>query len=188
MNILKGFKSRKSLFEKLIKHRLNELYSQAYRLLGNRTQAEDLVQDFVLRLYKNNIDLSKYDNLRAWLYKGLYRQFLNHLRTNNRTPFGYLDDEQSNAIDNTCLHHDSPEYIAELHSEVNQIQIALQKLNTDHRDLIIMHDIEGFTLPELVEIVAVPLGTLKSRLHRARNTLKNELNMEPYQQQRCVKN
>lgn len=187
MKILKGFTSRKSSFERSIKPRLNELYSQAYRLIGSRDEAEDLVQDFVLRLYKKNVDINDYENPRAWLYKGLYRQFLNHIRSNSRTPFGYIAEAESEAIEENSAHYESPENIAEIHFEINQVDSALHNLKPEHRELIVMHDVEGFTLQELVEIIGVPLGTLKSRIHRARNALKNTLIAEPNADKRCVK-
>jgi RNA polymerase sigma-70 factor (ECF subfamily) len=63
---------------------------------------------------------------------------------------------------------------------------ALDTLSEDHRDLIIMHDIEGYTLPELTVIFEQPLGTLKSRLHRARKKLQQQIKMEPFNNARRV--
>lgn len=187
MNIQNPFKTRKKSFEALIQPHLTPMYYQAYRLLHNQADAEDLVHDFVLRLYANNTKISNIENLRIWLYKGLYRQFLNHLRAKSRNPMGYLDDQESDEIETTYQHELSPEFLMHQDADINQANAALQTLPQHHHDIILMHDIEGFTLSEISNVLDCPVGTLKSRLHRARNSLKNHLMMEPFTQNQCVK-
>jgi len=83
--------SQRHQFEGLIRPHLRELYSYAYRLCRNRERAEDIVQDLVVRLYQGKSRLDQVDNLRPWLYKSLFRQYLNDKRSESRSPFGYID-------------------------------------------------------------------------------------------------
>ena len=186
MSNIAFLQSRRTRFDALIRPRLHELYAQAYRLTGSREEAEDLVQDLVIKLYENRTRLEDVDNLRPWLYKAMYRQFLNRLRSTSRSPFGYLEgnEEELNAIE---AGDKTPEKITEQHMQLQSLQKSLQKLNPDYQHLIVMHDMEGFTLTEIADMTEAPLGTLKSRLHRARNALRQELSREPLPSNRCVK-
>lgn len=185
-NIFSLFPSRKNTFEALIQPRLHELYCQAYRLTKNQDDAEDLVQDMVLHLYKKNTALDKINDLRPWLYKVLYHHFLNNKRSQSRQPFGHLDENSDAIIEQFEGHSETPQALTEQASELEQLQYMLNLLPNHHKELLIMHDAEGFTLNEISNILDVPLGTLKSRLHRARNSLRNSMMREPSMQNRCV--
>jgi len=187
MSILNALKSRSPSFEDLIRPHLKGMYYQAYRFLKNQSDAEDLVQDFTLRLYKNKAKLHEIDHLRSWLYKGLYRQFLNYIRDNTHNPLNNRDDTEDNDLESSVHHDYSPELLTEQEMELSRVEDALDKLSQNHHHIIIMHDIEGFTLAEIAEIMDTPIGTLKSRLHRARANLKYKLVMEPISPNQCVK-
>ena len=174
MGIFNGLKSWSKSFDALIRPHLKDMYYQAYRLLNNQSDAEDLVQDFVLKLYKNKPKLHEVEHLRSWLYKGLYRQFLNHIRNESRNPLNsrdYEDDE----LDEVSHHNPSPELLTEREIEIEYVQKALTELSPNHREIIIMHDIEGFSMIEIGDFMDCPVGTVKSRLHRARENLKQQL-------------
>ena len=179
--------SRRARFDALIKPQLSGLYKQAYRLTGSREEAEDVVQDLVIKLYENKTSLHEIDNLRPWLYKAMYRVFLNRLRSTSRTPFGYLEDDSEEELDAIENGAKTPDKITEQHLQIQSLQQCLRKINPDYQHLIIMHDFEGFTLTEIADMLDAPLGTMKSRLHRARNALRLELSREPISENRCVK-
>jgi len=187
MSILNALKIRRPSFEDLIQPHLKGMYYQAYRLLKNQSDAEDLVQDFTLRLYKNKAKLHEVEHLQSWLYKGLYRQFLNFIRDNNNNPLNNRDDTEDNDLESSAYHGYSPELLTEQEMELSRVENALSELSQNHHHIIIMHDIEGFTLAEVAEIMDTPIGTLKSRLHRARANLKHKLVMEPLSPNQCVK-
>jgi len=187
MSILNALKFRSPSFEDLIRPHLKGMYYQAYRFLKDQSDAEDLVQDFTLRLYKNKANLHEIEHLRSWLYKGLYRQFLNFIRNNTHNPLNNRDNTEDNDVESSVYHEYSPELLTEQEMELSRVEDALAKLSQNHHHLIIMHDIEGFTLAEIAEIMDTPIGTLKSRLHRARANLKNKLVMEPISPNQCVK-
>ena len=161
-------------FEALIRPHLRELYTYAWRLCGNRERAEDVVQDLVTRLYQSRARLDEVDRLRPWLYKSLFRQYLNSRRSESRSPFGYLEHDED-VLDGLEDEHNTPEALTERHLQRAELNRALHTLSPEFRDVLVMHDIEGFAVAEVAEILDIPVGTVKSRIHRARNSLRRKL-------------
>lgn len=191
MPILNFFKSSpESQFSELIRPHLKRLYHQSYRLTQNQDDAEDLVQELLLRLYEKKIDLSTIEKPASWLLRSLYNQFINHYRKKSRLPIDNKDSESETIIDSLAYEKESPHLLHETYNNSLNLQSAISQLNPDQQALISLHDIEGHSLTELSLIMDLPLGTLKSRLHRARSFLreqlyenKNEL-MEPFDEKR----
>jgi RNA polymerase sigma-70 factor (ECF subfamily) len=176
MSLLSLFRKNKTEdhFIALLRPHVEYLYRMAFRFCGSREDAEDLVQDVLLKLYPRTGQLAEVDNLRSWLTTVLYRQFIDRTRHVNRSPVQLADcDEQIDSPDNPGA---GPERVTEQEHEIDQVQAALSRLNEDQRILVVLHDIEGYRLTELQQMLHVPLGTLKSRLHRARGQLKKFLN------------
>ncbi len=161
-------------FEDLIRPYLRELYSYAYRLCRNRDRAEDIVQDLVLRLYQSKSRLDQVDNLRPWLYKSLFRQYLNDKRSESRSPFGYIDgaEEQLAELEDQG---ETPEALTAHHLQKANLKQALGYLRPEFREILLIHDLEGFSVQETANILDIPVGTVKSRVHRARNNLRKIL-------------
>ena len=174
-------------FERLLRPHLQRLYKLAYRFTGQRDDAEDLVQDVLLKLYPRLEEIQKVEKLGPWLSRVLYRHFIDKLRHQQRSPVDYIDDEQP-FYETHADDGDQP--IDLLESEITQENLnqALARLNDDQRLLVLLHDVEGYSLQEIHFIQDVPVGTLKSRLSRARNKLREILvNMEPFSDFRRVK-
>ena len=161
-------------FSSLIRPHLQRLYKQAYRLTNNQDDAEDLVQDLLLRLYEKKIDLKSIDKLTNWLLRSLYHQFIDNYRKKNRLPIDARETKSDEIIEGTQGPYDSPQQIHHQAQSSQALQQAVQQLNPEQQALISLHDMEGYSLPELSEILEQPLGTLKSRLHRARKTLREQ--------------
>ncbi len=178
MSIFNLFKtSREERFTKQIRPHLQNLYKQAYRLTRNQDNAEDLVQDLLIRLFEKEIDFNNIENPHAWLFRSLYHQFIDNYRKNSRLPIENRDFESEDIIDS--MHHDdSPHIIHEQNLSSKMLHNAISTLNPDQQALIALHDIEGHTLTEISEILETPVGTLKSRLHRARQSLREYLSEE----------
>lgn len=170
---------KKDPFELLLEPYIDHLYRLAYRYTNNQDKAEDLVQDFLVKLYPKFDYIKTIENLRPWLARSLYNLFIDQVRKENNDP---------------VINSESDDILIDYHSEsiniegvINNDQIcekmaeAVTHLSEEHRALLSMHDIEGYTLVELVDVFNVPVGTLKSRLHRARNKVKEFLiSMEPF--------
>ncbi len=171
-------RSRKTdRFESLLKPFIPYLYQLAWRFSGNQADAEDLVQDLLSKLYPRLNELEKVENLRAWLAKVLYRQYVDQLRLHSRTPVKLADTGMNSDEDeeNIPVSIKPEQEQAQL---IAQIERLLPQLNEDQRLLLILHDVEGYTLKEIQAMTETPVGTLKSRLNRARKKLR-EL-MEPF--------
>ncbi len=168
-------------FERLLRPHLEQLYRLAYRFTGNAADAEDLIQDLLIKIYPRREELKKVEKLRPWLVRVLYNLFIDNQRRHNRSPVHLAVDNQPDGEGGsplelvTASEATNPESVTLRHDHLNHLQAALDELSEDHRMVVTLHDIEGYTLEEMTEIVGCPIGTLKSRLHRARARLRELL-------------
>ena len=170
-------------FEILITPHIKNMYRLAYRFTGNTADAEDLVQDVLVKIYPRRDEVFRIEKLRPWLVKILYRVFVDQHRRAARSPLRLLkftgngiNDLFDETVKNIPSEDPGPAEIFDRQLTYSKILWALAVLNDDQRHLCILHDVEGYTLNELVDILNAPLGTLKSRLHRARAALRQKLN------------
>ena len=177
-------------FSAQIRPHLQRLYHQAYRLTNNQDDAEDLVQDLLLQLFEKKVDLKGIEKPVYWLLRSLHNQFIDNYRKKNRLPIDNKEKKSDEIIDSMGDEQDSPHKLHEQAYTSQKLKNAVKTLNPDQQSLIALHDIEGYTLTELSQILELPLGTLKSRLHRARQSLReqlisnNENLMEPFDKNR----
>ncbi len=170
-------------FEDLLRPHVDYLYRLAWRFTGSVADAEDLVQDVLLKLYPRTQELFDIEQLQPWLARVLYRQYVDFVRQRARTPIAELANNtegDDNLLDTLPAIEDGPEEHAERSGWRERILGALDRLNPEQRAVVTMHDVEGYTLEELETILETPLGTLKSRLHRARHRLRALLAVEPF--------
>jgi len=171
VNLFSG-SSAQSEFERLVSPHVDHLYRLAFRFTNNTHDAEDLVQDLLIKLFPRFKEIKDIEKLRPWLDRVLYRMFVDRLRHNQRRPLSDCEELDPDAIGNS---DNNPEFDLENHLTRERLQNAYAQLNEDHRALVAMHDIEGYTLHELESMLDTPVGTLKSRLHRARKQLRKNL-------------
>lgn len=170
-------------FEDLLRPQVEYLYRLAWRFTGSVADAEDLVQDVLLKLYPRTKELVEIERLRPWLARVLYRQFIDSVRQQARSPVVELvtdAESEGDALDTLPAMKDGPEEQAERSGSRERILRALDRLNPEQRAVVVMHDVEGYSLEELETMLETPLGTIKSRLHRARERLRALLPMEPF--------
>jgi len=170
-------------FERLLRDHVPALYRSAYRWTGTVDRAEDLVQQLLVRLYPRLAELRELDQLRPWALRVMYRIFVDQLRRERSSPVQFgaepLVDDESHVDDEAWLDPaPGPAELAEQQIVQESLLRAWERLGDEHRAVLSMHDIEDYTLPELAQIMEVPLGTLKSRLHRARARLRELLAAE----------
>ncbi len=163
-------------FEELLAPHVEPLYRLAFRFCGSQHGAEDLVQDLLIKLYEKHNELLKVENLRPWLARSLRNHFIDTLRQQQRSPIEYGHEARGEESGG----HQS-DYGADPahHLAMTQLQesilVAMASLNEEQRTLVMMHDLESYTLAEIAEILETPIGTLKSRLHRSRARLREIL-------------
>jgi len=185
-NLWPFYRSEQQRFDALLKPHLQQLYRLAYRLTSRREDAEDLLQDLLIKIYPRSKELAAVDNPLSWLSRVLLNQYIDTYRRQQRSPLVSVEDE--NRFYQLTENSDpQPDEVAERENTLQQLQSALQALSSDHRIVIMLHDVEGYTLEEIQQMQEVPLGTLKSRLSRARSQLqKNLKKMEPLSKQQRV--
>ncbi|NIR31860.1 MAG: RNA polymerase sigma factor [Gammaproteobacteria bacterium] len=166
-----------SEFEALVQPHIHHLYRLAYRFTGSVADAEDLVQDVLTKLLARSRELRSIDQPRPWLTRVLYHQFVDDVRALAREPASPPESE----ADPSAQEHPpagegaTPEGALEHEFTVARLQAALGRLSEAQRAVLALHDMEGYTLPELSTMLELPIGTLKSRLHRARAALRAQL-------------
>ncbi|WP_077338822.1 RNA polymerase sigma factor [Pseudocolwellia agarivorans] len=168
-----GIKEKEQSFEAIISPHMSNLFKVAYQYTGTKHDAEDLLQDLLEYLFTKQTELRKIEKLKPWLMRCLYNRFIDLYRKKQRQPG--LDDIDDEKIQPLFQYYDNHQQ-NDQHKEIYQ---AMNKLSADQRAVITLHDINGHTLPELAKIMDVPLGTLKSNLHRARATLKQHISLQP---------
>ncbi len=168
--------NRSATFERLLRPHLDRLYRFAYRLTGSKAEAEDLFQDVLVKLYAKLDDLVKIENPGPWVSRVLYNHFIDDRRRFARQRLVSVDEGQlpPGGVD-SMPGPDSPEHDAERFDEITRLANALSELSENHRIVVLLHDSEGYKLKEIQDITGDPVGTLKSRLHRARARLRELL-------------
>lgn len=177
---LRRAKAAPCRFDVLLRPHLDRLYRLAFHFTGSREDAEDLVQTLLVKLLPKESQLAEVELLSPWLARALYRLYVDHTRKLGRQVRVVRTDASGRDVIDQIMDErsETPELAAERLLSQRRLSVALMNLSADHRAVLGWHDIEGYTLEELAESLGLPIGTLKSRLHRARAHLR-ELLMEP---------
>jgi RNA polymerase sigma factor (sigma-70 family) len=171
-----SFLNRSQHFDALVRPHVMALYRFAYRLMRDRADAEDLVQDVLLKLYPRTNELAEVRDLKPWLLRVVYHQFVDVLRKRSRSAVSVSDATDLDVPDLA----QEPEHCFDVSQMAARIRDAVQRLSRDQQVLVTLHLIDGYTLEEVAQVLDVPLGTLKSRLHRTRAQLRKILQLEPF--------
>lgn len=165
------------IFEREFFPLMDAVYNFAYRLTSDSTHAEDLVQDTFLKAWKASDRYTEGTNAKAWLFRICRNLFINSYRGKVRQPYqvNYEDIVFSHTEDDPV----TPNYFG-LHEELNdhlmgdEVARAIGELSETYRSVVLL-DLEDFTYEEIAALVEIPIGTVRSRLHRARNILAEKL-------------
>ena len=171
-------KQKIAVFDNEFMPHIDSMYNFAFRLTHDEDDAKDLVQDTFLKSYRFINSFQEGTNAKAWLFRILKNSFINDFRKKSKEPTkvdyqeveGYYNSEKANSTITTDLRIDT---IKDMMGD--EISNALNSLAVDFRTVIILCDVEGFTYEEMAKILDIPIGTVRSRLHRARNLLKEKL-------------
>ncbi len=159
----------------------NALYGSAYRLTRNAGDAEDLVQETMLRAYRFWHTYTEGSNCKAWLFRILSNTFINSYQRKKRSGeiLNAAAAEQE-STDGVLIHAKaqsqlSPEELLVQQSLSEDVERALAAIPKDFRIAVVLCDVEGFSYKEISEILECPVGTVMSRLYRGRRLLQKEL-------------
>jgi RNA polymerase sigma factor (sigma-70 family) len=169
---------KQSIFNQEFMPHINSMYNFAYRLTLDSDDAKDLLQDTYLKAYRFIDSFQQGTNAKAWLFRILKNSFINDYRKKSKEPskVDYQEVESyynSEDVDRQI----TPDLRVEALQDMigDEISVALNSLDVDFRTVIILCDLEGFKYEEMAKILDIPIGTVRSRLHRARNLLKEKL-------------
>ena len=157
-----------------------QLYKTALRLTRNSEDAEDLLQETYLKAYRHYASFQPGTNLKAWLFKILKNTFINEYRRRKQLPaqvdFAELEETFESAVISTGgdanRTHEDELMEASLDAEV---RASLTALPHNYKVVVLLADIEGYAYKEIADILAIPVGTVMSRLYRGRRLLEKAL-------------
>ena len=168
--------SEQATFEKLLRPHMERLYRLSFRLTGNKAEAEDLFQDVLVKVFARLDELVQIDHPGSWLSRVVYNHFIDNRRRYARQRMVIVEESQLpeknlESLPGGC----NPQQMNERLDNIMRLEKALDRLSDEHRLVVLLHDSEGYKLEEIQELTGDPLGTVKSRLHRARARLREFL-------------
>ncbi len=171
-------KEKTEIFDNEFMPHVDSMYNFGYRLTFDEDDAKDLVQDTYLKAFRFINSFQRGTNAKAWLFRILKNSFINEFRKKSKQPskVDYSEVEQYYNSDDAGENITTDLRIETVqHMIGDEISGALNAIPVDFRTVIILSDLEGFTYEEMSKILDIPIGTVRSRLHRARNMLKEKL-------------
>lgn len=174
-----GTAHRLAAFEELVQRHQTQIYRVAYRLTGNHDDAEDLAQEAIVEAFKAFDRYQPGTYFDRWLYRIMSRTYIDIVRRRNRRPVVSLDapvgtegDPLVTLVGDTSQ---DPQQMTETMDLDGAIQAALDGLPQEFRTAVVLADIEGLSYDEVAGALRCPVGTVRSRLHRARQMLREAL-------------
>jgi len=166
-------------FDQLILKYRERIYGVVYNLTSNREDASDLTQDAFIKAFQSINRFQGQSSFFTWLYKIAVNTTLSHLRKNRLRTFFSLEKVQEDETNTQILAQltdkietDRDTYLHELQEKLNE---AMQKLSIKHRTVITLFEIDGLSHSEIAQIMECSEGTVRSRLHYAKQFLQGEL-------------
>ena len=171
------------LFERLVLRHQDRLYRVAYRMTGNADEAQDLLQDAIVEAYRAFAHFRKGTYFDKWLYRIMSRTFIDRKRSQKRMRcvsldeplFGFGSDADSSFEREITDDMSDPAKMIERAELDGRVQQGLNQLSSDYRLVMILADIEEFSYEEIAAFLDCPIGTVRSRLHRARSQMRDHL-------------
>lgn len=165
-------------FDELVVPVSDALHNFALKMTGSPDDADDLVQETLLKAYRFFDKFERGTNIKAWLFSIMKNSFINEYRKVSKQPTKVDYDDISNFYENIkSTEVEFNHIVGDSFSDVldDDITVAISSLPTDFQTIIILSDIEGYNYEEIAEFMSCPIGTVRSRLHRARKMMYSKL-------------
>lgn len=165
-------------FDRLVQSHYRSVYNTAYRMLHTPSAASDATQSTFVRVYEALPSFRGDASFGTWLYRITMNVCLDEIRRNKNQPLSLTDEDDDGEPSGE---RDLPDLSAEpsVSAEQRELQAlvhdAISRLSEDFRTVIVLYDIRGLSYQEISEALEIPLGTVKSRLNRARLALRDEM-------------
>ncbi len=169
-------KGDRRAFERLVRLHQHQVYALCLRMLGNPPEAEDVAQDVFLSVFRSILTFRGECLLSTWLYRITRNRCLNHIKSSrrHRAPREQpLDEETCQPAEGDDA--ELPEQLMARKERKTLVEEEIAQLSEEHRELLVLRDIEQLEYEQIQEITGLPMGTIKSRLHRARMELSRRL-------------
>lgn len=176
-----GRESRRERFDSLMAATHRKVYNMAYRLAGNRSDAEDLTQEAYYRAFRSFDDYEGDKPFENWIFRIVTRLFLDLLRSRRRRVQTVSYDAPLQTGSDDTVHFDVADSLPtadqKLISETmgEELQSVLDSLSQEQRTLVMLADVEGLPYKEISELMGKPVGTIRSRLHRTHKLMRQRL-------------
>lgn len=165
-------------FEQLISQHEKTVYNIAYRLTGNHEDASDVAQEAFIRAYSSLPDFRGDSSFATWLYRIVNNACLDELRKRKRQRVTYIDQtvalEDGEVSRQIADPTDGPEEALERVELQRAVQDSIRQLDEEYRIVLVMRELQGYSYNEIADTLGINLGTVKSRLNRARHALKEK--------------
>lgn len=166
-------------FELLVSSYDRKAYNIAFRMMGNEEDAKDMAQEAMIRVFRAIKDFKEQSSFATWLYRIVTNVCLDELRRRKKEMTVSLDNtietESGEMHLEICSDRETPEDAYERLEQRELIADAINQLTEEYRSVIILRDVHGFSYEEIAFMLDCSLGTVKSRINRARNLLKDKL-------------
>jgi RNA polymerase sigma-70 factor (ECF subfamily) len=165
-------------FEELVVMYQKQIYNLGYRMMGNEEDACDMAQEAFLKAFKSIRKFTGRSSFGTWVYRIAVNVCIDELRKRKRVklyPVVHNDNPENGGGKLITDTGDLPEDRIERRETREQVQRAINRLAEEHRVIIILRDIQGKSYQEIADILNLNIGTVKSRISRARQSLKEEL-------------
>ncbi len=157
-------------FEELFLPFVESLFSFSYHLTRQEEDAQDLVQETLLKAFKSINTFQREANPKAWLFSILKNSYINAYRKKKRQAVEVAFEEKKEKSDITDLRKEIFDPLFD-----DEVTRAIYQLSDTYRLILLLSDLEGFSYEEIAEILKLPMGTVRSRLFRARKMLRENL-------------
>jgi RNA polymerase sigma-70 factor (ECF subfamily) len=166
-------------FDRLVRPHSDRLYRLAWRLCSQRSEAEDLFQEILVKAWLSLEDLERIDEPGPWLSRMMYNLFIDDRRRYARQRLVVVDESALGEEGFAGVPgREDPVAASDRVQVTERLESAIAELHEDHRIVLLLHDADGYKLTEIQELTGTPVGTIKSRLHRARAKLRKILEQD----------
>jgi RNA polymerase sigma-70 factor (ECF subfamily) len=177
-----GEQPQDAFHEEAVPH-LDALYGTALKLTKDEQQAEDLVQETILKAYRYFDKYENGTNCKAWLFKIMHNTFINRYRKDQKRQEYLVDDENHRSLQERAEAPEEHPFVGEFEDEEDiyfkmfsdEVKDALNEIPTHFRMPVLLADLQSFAYKEIAEIMDCPIGTVMSRLYRGRRMLRERL-------------
>jgi len=166
-------------FGELVKQTQHMVYNLALRICRNEEDAEDITQEVYIKAWRSLVSFRSDASFTTWLFRITQNACLDFMRKNGRTQTISLtvesEEGERDEIDIACGRDEQPEGVYEKKERSQTVKNALDLLSTEHKEILVLRDIEGYSYQEISEMLRLDIGTVKSRINRARAKVKEFL-------------